>query len=298
MKALILGGATGLLGRMLTRTLAGRGWETETLGRQDGNILDEGFLAAHIEAARADVVFNAIAWTQVDDAEDHPEDAQRINRGLPAAVAGILATLGRGLLAHYGTDFVFSGPRSHPWTEEDTPSPASVYGRTKLEGEEAVLRLLPDRSCILRTAWLFGPGRKNFVSTILDACRRRDQINVVHDQIGSPSYTGDVALWSAMLAEAWVGRGAGSGVPGIWHVADNGEASWCDLACEAVQLSGAGCRVIPIPGDEWPQKARRPAYSALDTDKLSSFLGEPIPSWPKALRRYLFCEEDASPQQG
>ncbi|HJA77915.1 MAG TPA: dTDP-4-dehydrorhamnose reductase [Candidatus Desulfovibrio gallistercoris] len=284
-KALVLGGATGLLGQALVRVLSHRGWQVETLGRCDGNLQDMNFLQQRLEQAEADVVFNTIAWTQVDDAEDHPEEALLINRTLPDALARLLRSIGSGLLVHYGTDFVFGGNSGRALTETDTPCPASVYGKTKLAGEQAVLHELPDRSLVLRTAWLFGPGRRNFVQTILDACRRRDVISVVHDQNGSPTYTLDLALWSARLAEA--------GQTGLWHAANSGRASWCELACEAVALAGSPCRVEPIPGSAWPQKARRPAFSVLNCDKLAQFLGETPRPWPQALRDYLFREGGA-----
>lgn len=284
-KALVLGGATGLLGQALVRVLAARGWQVTTLGRGDGNLQDMNFLQEKLERAEADAVFNTVAWTQVDDAEDHPEDAMLINRTLPDALARILRNIGSGLLVHYGTDFVFSGNGHRALTEEDAPHPLSVYGKTKLAGEEAVLGDLPDRSLVLRTAWLFGPGRRNFVQTILDACRRRDVISVVHDQNGSPTYTLDLAHWSALLVEA--------GQTGLWHAANSGRASWCELACEAVSLAGNPCRVEPISSSEWPQKARRPVFSVLNCDKLAAFLGETPRPWPQALRDYLFREGGA-----
>lgn len=281
-KALVLGGATGLLGQALKRVLTARGWQVETLGRADGNLLDMAFLESRIESAAADVVFNAVAWTGVDDAEDHPEEALLLNRTLPDALARVLKAVGRGLLVHYSTDFVFSGPRETPWREEDAPNPASVYGRTKLAGEEAVLRVLPERACVLRTAWLFGPGRKNFVETILAACQRRDSISVVHDQTGSPTYTLDLAQWSVSLAEK---QGTG-----LWHAVNSGHSSWCELACEAISLTAGPCRVEPVPSSQWPQKAQRPVYSVLDTGKLADFLGLKPRAWPQALRDFLFSE--------
>ena len=281
-KALVLGGETGLLGQALTRALQAHGWTVHTLGRRDGNLLDRDFLQGALAGHAPHIIFNAVAWTAVDDAEDRTEDALLLNRALPSMLAQTLKTLGSGHLVHYSTDFVFSGEGTRLWTEDDTPQPRTAYGRTKLEGEQAILGILPDRACILRTAWLFGPGRKNFVSTILGACRQRDAIRVVHDQVGSPTYTADLAQWSVALAQ--------SGATGIWHAANGGQASWCDLACEAVSLAAAPCRVIPIDSADWPQKAQRPAFSALDTRKLATFLGKPPRPWPQALREYLFSE--------
>ena len=289
-RALVLGGVTGLLGQALTRVLTERGWQVETLSRTDGNLLEMSFLEDRLAGADADAVFNAVAWTQVDDAEDHAEDALLINRTLPDALARVLKALRRGHLVHFSTDFVFSGPHQHPWREDDAPNPTSVYGRTKLAGEEAVLRVLPERSCVLRTAWLFGPGRKNFVDVILAACRKRDAISVVHDQSGSPTYSLDLAQWSAELAE--------KGATGIWHAVNSGQASWCELACEAIALTASPCRLEPIASSQWPQKAQRPVYSVLDTGKLGEFLGKKPRPWPQALREYLFSEYMPGTQDG
>ena len=281
-KALVLGGATGLVGQALTRTLTAGGWETRVFSRTDGNLLDLDFLRGLLEEADADVVFNALGWTAVDAAEEHPEEALLANRTLPDALARTLAALGRGHLVHFSTDFVFSGPHDGPWRETDVPHPLSVYGRTKLAGEEAVLGALPERSCVLRTAWLFGPGRSNFVDVILNACRKRDAVSVVHDQIGSPTYTLDLAQWAEKLARARA--------TGIWHAVNSGVASWCELAGEAIALTSGPCRVEAIPGSDWPQAAERPANSALDNSKLAEFLGEKPRPWPQALREYLFSE--------
>lgn len=284
-KALVLGGATGLLGQALVRVLEAREWKVDTLGRADGDVHDPIFLEKRVGDAEADVVFNTSAWTQVDDAEDHPGDARSMNFGLPQSLATIIRRLGGSHLVHFSTDFVFSGPHDCPWTEEDEPRPSCVYGQTKLDGEKAVLDILPESSAVVRTAWLFGAGRKNFVDTILAACKKRDSVSVVHDQTGSPTYTSDLALWSAQLAE---GRATG-----LWHAANTGQASWCELASEAINLVACPCRVDPIMSDQWPQKAKRPEYSVLDSSKLATFLNTRIRPWPQALREHLFSTYDA-----
>lgn len=284
-KALVLGGATGLLGQALINELAVRGWEAAALGRRDGDLLDPAFISDALKRFQPDVVFNAAAWTQVDDAEDHAEEAMSMNRALPDTLARIVSGTANAFLVHYSTDFVFSGPGTTPWKETDKPMPQSVYGETKLAGEEAVLEILPDRSCIVRTAWLFGPGRKNFVDTIIHACKSQEMLKVVDDQLGSPTYTPDLAQWSAALAEKRAN--------GLWHGVNSGRASWCELATEAVQLVSSPCRIAPITSAEWPQKARRPAYSVLDNSKLAQFLGAKPRPWQKALREYVFGEYKA-----
>lgn len=279
-RALVLGGATGLLGQSLMAALLRKGWDALPLGRQDGDVLDPEFLKSRIATINPDVVFNAIAWTKVDDAEDHPQEAMRLNRGLPDSLARILSVRENTRLVHFSTDFVFSGMHQGYCKEEEEPNPISVYGQTKLEGERAVAKILPARSCVIRTAWLFGPGRKNFVDTILRACKQRDQVNVVDDQFGSPTYTPDLAEWSVALAEG--------GATGIWHGVNSGHASWCEFASEAIHLVSGPCRIAPITSGEWPQKAKRPFNSALDNRKLAAFLGYTPRPWPKALREYLF----------
>lgn len=279
-KALVLGGDSGLLGQALAGELGRRGWEVEKLGRKDGNLLDFAWLEERINNGSPDALFNTIAWTQVDDAEEHPKEALLWNRTFPDALARIISARPETRLVHYSTDFVFSGPAHGPWKEDDTPCPASVYGTTKLEGERAVLEVLPNRALVLRTAWLFGPGRRNFVQAILDVCAERQAASVVLDQTGSPTFTPDLAAWSAALVEG--------GQSGLWHAVNSGQASWCDLAMEAVALSGCKCRVEPITSEKWPQKAPRPAYSVLDNSKLAGFLGKKPRPWAKALRDYIF----------
>lgn len=279
-KALVLGGATGLLGHALMNALGAVGWEAQALGRKDGDILDPDFMRDSILQYGPDVVFNAIAWTQVDAAEDNPDNAMSLNRALPDTIARILSASENALFVHFSTDFVFSGPGTIPWKETDEPSPQCVYGQTKYEGEKAVLKILPSRSCIIRTAWLFGPGKGNFIDTILSACQTKESINVVDDQFGSPTYTPDLAQWSVALAA--------KRASGIWHGVNSGRASWCELASEAAQLTQASCRVLPITSAKWPQKARRPAYSVLDNSKLADFLGQKPRPWQKALRDYIF----------
>lgn len=280
-QALVLGGATGLLGQSLVRTLTDRGWQVASFGRQDGNLLDGAVINEALENIAPDVVFNTVAWTQVDDAEDHPEEAAAVNAVLPERWASALASRA-GHFMQISTDFVFSGQSRYPRKETDAPSPASIYGLTKFQGEKAVQRILPERSAILRTAWLFGPGRKNFVRTILNAAHERDKLTVVDDQTGSPTYTVDLALWCALLAEARA--------TGIWHCVNSGQASWYELASEAIHLASCNSRVEPVMSSAWPQKALRPENSALDNSKLAAFLGQSPRPWCKALRDYIYSE--------
>ncbi len=278
-RALVLGGRHGLLGQALVRTLEARGWESISLGREDGDLLDSGWMGEQIGRLAPQAVFNTVAYTQVDNAEDQPEEARRINRGLPALLGRLLKGTDVHLL-HYSTDFVFNGRKDTPYTTDDLPDPASVYGLTKLEGEQALEASGLETCCIIRTSWLFGPGRKNFVSTILEAARQREAVTVVHDQTGSPSYTMDVAAASLELLR----RKA----TGVFHVANSGQASWCELAAQAVSLADFPCTVQAIASADWPQKAKRPPFSPLDTSRYTELTGKAMRPWLPALRDYIF----------
>ncbi|MCL1939614.1 MAG: dTDP-4-dehydrorhamnose reductase [Desulfovibrionaceae bacterium] len=281
-KALVLGGKTGLVGQALAEVLRASGWDVAAPGREELDVAAPdaaGRLEALIDSSEPSCVFNTIAYTKVDAAEDEPEAATLLNRTLPATLGRIMKTR-PCTLVHFSTDFVFDGKKRTPYTPQDPTAPLCVYGKTKLAGEEALLSFDLPHCLIIRTAWLFGPGRKNFVSTILQACKEKRIVNVVHDQIGSPTYTPDLAQYTLKLVE--------SGASGIFHIVNNGQASWCELAGEAVSLAQAECMVNPIPSSEYPQKARRPAYSVLDCDDLARLTGIMPRPWPQALREYIF----------
>lgn len=279
-KALVLGGNTGLLGQALIQKLQHQKWITKSLGREDGDILQPKFLSEFIEGYLPDVIFNTIAWTQVDLAETYKEDAITLNRTLPS----LLGTIIKGTsiyLIQFSTDFVFDGSASSPYTEEDTPHPLSVYGSSKLAGEQALLQLGLEHYCIIRTSWLFGPGRKNFVKTILDLAQTKDSLQIVHDQIGSPTYTPDLAEAAIRLLQA--------GGKGIYHIANSGQASWCELAAESVRQANLPCSVQGILTSEWGKNvAQRPSYSVLDCTHYQKTTGNSLRPWPQALREYIF----------
>ena len=277
-KVLVLGGATGLLGQAIVEKITSeKNWQVNTLGRTDGDIFDAQFMAKYIENENPDIIFNTVAWTQVDDAEDHEEEALKINAGFPQTIAKIIKNSSCHLV-HFSTDFVFNGQARHSYAEDDEPNPESSYGRTKLAGEKILLELIPEQVTICRTAWLFGPHRKNFVATICQVARKNGQLKVVSDQIGSPTYTRDLAAYSIELAA--------QKKSGIWHTVNSGQASWYDLASFAVKAANIPCQVTPIPSDEWPQKAKRPPFSVLNTDKLAKFLKQDVRPWQEAVELY------------
>lgn len=277
--AAVLGGRTGLVGQALVRTLAANGFEVLPLGRSDFDPTDSKAAADWLDRAKPTHVFNAVAYAQVDKAEDEPGEAALLNKTLPAIWSRLAAE--RDLyFVHYSTDFVFPGTKDSPYLPDDRTGPGSVYGSTKLAGEAAVLAAAPRRCLILRTAWLFGPDKTNFVRKILDLAQTREELTIVHDQVGSPTYVPDLAVHSLDL----VRREAS----GVFHVVNSGQASWCELAAEAVHAAGLHCRVRAIPSSSYPQKAKRPAYSVLDLAKLTEATGVTPRPWLQALRHYVF----------
>jgi dTDP-4-dehydrorhamnose reductase len=278
-KVIVLGGVTGLLGVPLTQALRQAGHEVLPTTRGTLDPFDREAVVAAVRAFAADWIVNTIAYTAVDKAEDEPDEAARLNRVLPGNLARICQETGAGLV-HYSTDFVFDGKKTSPYAETDPVDPQSVYGKTKLAGERAILEVGLEKHLILRTAWLFGPGKTNFVEKILGFAKTRDVLKVVHDQIGSPTFTGDLSGMTVDLVQA--------GATGLFHTVNSGRASWCELASEAVSTAGINCEVLPITSAEYPQKAKRPAYSVLDTGRFAAAVGHAPRPWIQALREYVY----------
>ncbi len=275
-KILVLGGKTGMLGQALCKLGKSQGLEIVTLGREDGNVTDLEFLKEKIFSINPTIIFNAIGYTAVDKAEDDVQNANLINKRLPEMLACILKNTDI-FLVHYSTDFVFDGKKNCPYVETDETNPLSVYGETKLAGEVALQKL--ENYAVLRTAWLFGAGRKNFVSTILKYAQEKESLKVVHDQFGSPTCTKDLAEMSFAVAK--------KRATGIFHAVNAGQASWCELASEAVSIFNLHTFVEPICTKDWPQKAVRPSYSVLSPKKLIDTVGYTPRPWIQALREYI-----------
>ncbi|MHC1788737.1 dTDP-4-dehydrorhamnose reductase [Solidesulfovibrio sp.] len=278
-RAIILGGQTGLVGRPLTRVMTEAGFATLPTTRATLDPFDAEAVARAIGSFEATHLVNTVAYTAVDAAEDDRDEAYRLNRDLPGRLARVCRAAGARLV-HLSTDFVFDGTKDTPYGEDDATNPQSVYGASKLAGERAIRDSGLDSFQILRTAWLYGPGKKNFVATMLMLARDREELRVVADQIGSPTYTVDLAGWITALAR--------TDACGIFHAVGSGQASWCDLAAEAVAAAGLPCRVLPIPSSAYPQKAVRPPYSVLDTAKLAAAIGQPPRAWVVTVREYVY----------
>ena len=189
--ALVLGGH-GLLGQPLAQQLAGNGWEAQSLDFEDCNLLNPVELQPRIEFINPDVIFNTVSWNTENPAEKQPQEALSVNRGLPAFLGGLVKGTSR-FLVHYSSDQVFNGRKDSPYTEEDKADPISPCGKSRLAGEQALLELNADNICIIRTGWLFGPDGDSFLKRLLGQAKTEGTVEVIHDQIGSPTYAKDLA---------------------------------------------------------------------------------------------------------
>lgn len=282
---ILLTGKDGQVGRALQRGLAGH--EVLPFGRSDLDLSDSARIRSVVREVQPEVIINAAANTAVDRAEEEPELAHAVNAIAPGILAEEARALGV-LLVHYSTDYVFDGTASTPYKEEEAPNPVSVYGRTKLEGEEAVRRAKPDH-LILRTAWVFGAEGHNFLRTMLRLFSEREEVGVVNDQSGSPTWAGHIA---ATTAELLARRDRGGAVPaGTYHLTAAGETTWHGFAgailhharAHPEHFSVVTERLNPIPTSAYPTPAKRPAYSVLDTSKLEGALGQPMQHWEMGL---------------
>lgn len=272
-------GADGQLGSELCKRLPQAGHAVVAFTHRDADFTDAAATCAAIAAQRADWVVNCAAYTAVDKAEADSATAYAVNRDGARAVAEAVAGYG-GRLLHVSTDFIFDGAQSRPYREDDAAKPLGVYGASKWEGEQAVTAVLPE-AVILRTAWVHGAHGHNFVKTMLRLAAERDELSVVDDQIGTPSWTGDIAdaILALIAADA----------RGCHHFTDEGVASWYDFAVAILDEARAlgfpikAQRVRPIPTAAYPTPARRPAYSVLDKQKIRAVLGRPIPHWRESL---------------
>ncbi|MGX5680794.1 dTDP-4-dehydrorhamnose reductase [Schumannella luteola] len=265
-------GAGGMLGADLARALEGR--DATLLTRADLDIAD----AAAVDAAVAghDVVINAAAYTKVDDAEAHEDAATHVN-GTGAGILAEAAARHGARIVQVSTDYVFDGTATSPYPEDAPRRPVSAYGRSKALGEELVERAHPDGHYIVRTAWLYGADGPNFAKTMLRLAAERDTIGVVTDQVGQPTWTGDLAEQIVALVDA-------DAPAGVYHGTNSGEASWFDFARAVLECQGLDPeRIIPTDSSTFVRPAPRPAYSVLGHDRWATAGLTPLRSWREAL---------------
>ena len=284
---ILVTGANGQLGREMQRLGAVSPNNYIFTDVAELDVTDAGAVLRAAEQTRAEAIVNCAAYTNVERAEEDEATADLLNRLAPANLAAAAAATGATLI-HISTDYVFDGRAHTPYTEQAPTAPLSVYGRTKLAGEQAV----EASGCsylILRTAWLYSAFGNNFLKTMLRLTAERESLKVIFDQIGTPTYAGDLALGIFSVIEGGQLRGH----EGLYHFSDEGVCSWYDFAVEIAAAAGHDkCRIAPGRTAEYPTKAPRPAYSVLDKGKFKTTFGIEIPHWRESL---LYCLKTMQP---
>lgn len=273
---IMVSGANGQLGKELQRLAAeATGFHFIFLSRDELPVEDANRLSEQFRKYQPDYYINCAAYTAVDKAESEPELAFQVN----AEAVGTMATRCHEYntrFIHISTDYVFNGEASQPYTEEAPVNPQSVYGASKLKGEELALEHNPS-AVIIRTSWVYSEFGKNFLKTMLRLFKEKDEIGVVNDQWGSPTYAGDLAMAIVDIIKS------GKWEPGIYHYCNEGIISWYEFASWIKESTGAACTINPITTVQYPTPAKRPAYSALDTNKIRKRYGLQTKDWKQSV---------------
>ena len=241
------------------------------------DICNKSALEAFVTANNVSYIVNCAAYTAVDKAEDDEALCFKINADAVRNIAEVAAACGAKVV-HVSTDYVFDGTNFKPYSEDQEVSPATVYGKSKLAGEQALMETNP-QSVIIRTAWLYSSFGNNFVKTMIKLGNERDTLNVVFDQVGSPTYAADLAdaIMQVISSENFV--------PGIYHFSDEGVCSWYDFTKTIHRMAGVSCNVQPIESWQYPARTPRPHYSVLNKAKIKSTYGIVVPHWEDSLRK-------------
>lgn len=276
MKVLVTG-AQGMLARALVPELCRRGHEVVALSRAELDVTDEAVVEARVLAERPDAVVQCAAYTNVDRAEEEEDRATRVNADAAGYLARACDRVG-ALVVYPSTDYVFAGTATEPYRPDAIPEPVNAYGRSKLAGERAAAA--SRRALVVRTSWLYGAGGANFVDTIRRLASEREELRVVDDQVGRPTWVASLARTTCELME--------TGTTGIFHATDGGPpVSWWGLAREIVAHESRPVEVVPVPSSEFPRPAARPAYSVLDCSGTEAACGRSLPDWRETLASYL-----------
>jgi dTDP-4-dehydrorhamnose reductase len=277
----LIAGANGQLGRCLQQTLESNSIEYAAYSKEEIDINDDSRVCDVIHRVKPDIVVNAAAYTNVDQAEIDQSEAFAINQAGVVSLANASKMINARLI-HFSTDYVFSGESTKPWQVSDATNPVSKYGESKLAGESEIARIYPENSIIVRTAWLYSPFGKNFYKTILNkAINGQDTVRVVNDQIGQPTNANE-------LAELIVRAISKKALPGLYHGTNSGACSWFEFARFIFEIAGEDVnRVVPVPTSEFATRAKRPKYSVLDGQKWLESGIEPLGPWKDSVRNLL-----------
>lgn len=291
---LALIGANGMLASMV-KQVAPDACRILPFDLPEFDLTDRDQVLRILEAAKPEIILNCAAFTNVDRCETEEELATRVNGHGPGYLAEAALVTGAALV-HLSTDYVFDGRKRVPYTEEDAPNPLSAYGRSKLKGEEAILSSRLERLFIIRTSWLYGPGGKNFVETIARLAADREELRLVADQFGTPTYTRDLAEAIFKLLTLDTPRifpNKHPGFYGMYHFSDAGQCNWYEFGKEIIrQLRQANAPVkaqvvVPIRTEDYPLPAVRPQYSVFSKEKYRRATGAEEPAWQESLERFI-----------
>lgn len=268
-----------MLGRRVLECAISAGYHVDAPSETELDIRDEIRCVEVLGRLTPEIVINCAGYTNVDAAETNRDAAFAINAAGAGNVARAAVAIGAGCL-YVSTDYVFDGGKPEPYTESDTPHPINYYGETKAEGERQVIDALKDKALIVRTSWLFGEGGPNFPQRILELALTRSQLDVVADQIGSPSYSNDVAAGMLELCRA--------GASGIVHLTNTGYTSWCEFAREILSTANIeSVEIRPVATSSYPRPARRPLNSRMAQTRLAQFGVAQLPHWRDGLGRFM-----------
>lgn len=270
-------GVKGQLGYDIVKELAGRGHTAIGVDIEEMDITEQAQVEQVIMASKCGAVIHCAAYTAVDAAEDNAELCRKINAYGTENIAKVCRAANIPMM-YFSTDYVFAGDGDQSWKADDNKVPLNVYGQTKYEGELMVQKYL-DKFFIIRISWVFGKNGKNFIKTMLNLGKTRDTITVVNDQIGSPTYTVDLAVLVADMIE--------TSKYGVYHATNEGICSWYEFACDIFKQAGMEVHVVPVSSVEYPAKAKRPSNSRMDKSSLIENGFKLLPSWQDALSRYL-----------
>ena len=278
-------GKTGQVGSGLFKDLKEVG-SVRRVGRETADLTDLAAVANVIQEERPNIVINAAAYTNVDQAETDQDIARLVNAKAPTVMAEMAAAINAWFI-HYSTDYVFDGESNTPYIEDWPKNPQSVYGSTKLEGEEAIQQAT-DRYLILRTSWVYSNNGRNFLNTILRLSNQQGELRIVDDQTGTPTYARALSSNTAAMIKQLDTGWDRPDLAGIFNVTCQGSTTWYGFACEILKSAGIeGVRIEPITTSEFPTPAKRPHYSVLDNSKLEQIYGLRLPHWRDSLKECL-----------
>jgi len=283
MKILVIG-KNGQLGQSINKIVSNTQSNNEFVfvGRDQLDLSNENNVASYFESNDFDIIINCAAYTAVDKAESEVELANQVNH-LGVKQLAQIANKQKAKLIHISTDYVFDGESDEPYLESNITNPINTYGKTKLAGEQAVLVAMQNGAIIIRTSWVYSEYGHNFVDTMLRLGKERDELNVVSDQIGSPTYAGDLARAILHIIQTEVFLNSSQETQ-IYHYSNEGVCSWFDFAKEIFAFASIQCTVNPITTEQYPTPAQRPTNTLMDKDKISQTFGVNIPYWEESLK--------------